>query len=587
MAKQLSLLKEFCATHRSAIVLIFVGVAVYANAFHNQMFWDDNDSILNNLYVHDWNYLLKYFTENLIAGAGFFSNFWRPILLSVFSLEWHLWDEWPAGYHFVSTAFHIANAILIFQILLTIFQKRRVAILTALIFLVHPLQTEAVTYIAGMADPLSVFFMLLGIHFFLKFRISKLLPTQNNFYFLSLLAYVLALMSKETAIIMPALIVIADFFLAREGAGQITFREKAKETAKAVWPFLLIAGLYMLLRATVLNFGDTFNLYGEATAYTSSFSIRLFTFFQVLTTYFGLLFWPMELHMERSVDMAASLFSLPVISGALIFLGLMALAFTQFKRYPILSFGILWFFIGLAPTSNILIPINGLIYEHWLYLPMVGVFLVVMWLGDLLAKKFNLQKAFLLIAVLFTVSLSVLTMGRNKDWRDPIIFYNKTLQYSPDSYRVINNLGMAYDDRKDYALAEATYRRAIAVASSSPVAYHNLGNTYQKMGRDDLAIENFKIAIRLNPKFFFSYNALAEIYLRDKNYKDARGVLESYLDYSDSKPNTLFLLAQIAVSQKDYRSALEYLNSALLIDPANETIRSTINDIRGLIVTVR
>ena len=586
MVNRLPLLKEFFNRHRSVITLAFIGFAIYANAFYNQMFWDDNDSILNNLYVHDWGYFLQYFSENLIAGAGFFSNFWRPMLLTVFSLEWHLWGGWPLGYHFVSTAFHIANAILIFRILHTLFQKYRVAILTALVFLVHPLQTESVTYIAGMADPLSVFFILLGIFFFLKFRASNVTLWKSRFYLLSLIMYALALMSKETAIIMPALLIISDFFLDR-GVEQIPFKERVRRIWNSAWPFLVIGGLYFLLRATVLNFGDTFNLYGEATAYTSSFSIRIFTFFQVITAYFGLLFWPVGLHMERSVDMATSFLSLPVISGALIFLGLIALAFTQFKRYPILSFGILWFFIGLVPTSNILIPINGLIYEHWLYLPMVGIFLIVIWLGEVLAEKYGVGKILLLIFLIFAIFLSVLTVERNKEWRAPVTFYNQTLSYSPESYRVINNLGMAYADQQEYALAETTYRRAIAVASSSPVAYHNLGNMYQKMGKIDLAIENFNTAIRRDPEFFFSYNALANLYVQEKNYAEARKVLEGYVDYSTSKPGTLFLLAQIAVVQKDYNSALAYLNSALLIDPANETIRSTIADIRGLIVTVR
>src|SRR3989338_6163762 len=548
MTKQLSLLKGFLGRDPAFILFIVVGFAIYANAFQNQMFWDDNDSILNNLYVHEWGYFMKYFRENLIAGAGFFSNFWRPILLSVFSLEWHLWGGWSAGYHFVSTAFHIANAILIFRILHTLFQKYRVAILTALIFLVHPLQTESVTYIAGMADPLSVFFILLGIFFFLKFRASDVTPWKSRFYLLSLLMYALALMSKETAIIMPALLIISDFFL-EKGVEQIPFKERMRRIWNSVWPFIVIAGLYMLLRATILNFCGKVKLYGEATAYTSSFSIRIFTFFQVITAYFGLLFWPVGLHMERSVDMATSFLSLPVISGALIFLGLIALAFTQFKRYPILSFGILWFFIGLVPTSNILIPINGLIYEHWLYLPMVGIFLIVIWLGEVLAEKYGVGKILLPIFLIFAIFLAVLTIERNKDWRDPITFYNQTLRYSPESYRVINNLGMAYADQQEYALAEATYRRAIDVASSSPVAYHNLGNTYQKIGKTDLAIENFNIAIRLDPKFFFSYNALAEIYLEEKNYAEARKVLEGYVDYSNSKPDTLFLLAQIAVAQ--------------------------------------
>ena len=583
MTKQLSLLKGFLGRYRAFILFIVVGFAIYANAFQNQMFWDDNDSILNNLYVHDWGYFLKYFTENLIAGAGFFSNFWRPILLSVFSLEWHLWGGWSAGYHFVSTAFHIANAILIFRILHTLFQKYRVAILTALIFLVHPLQTESVTYIAGMADPLSVFFILLGIFFFLKFRVSHVMLWKSKLYFLSLLMYVLALMSKETAIIMPALLVISDFFLERGAQEQISFKETLLRIWRTAWPFLVIGGLYILLRATVLNFGNTFNLYGEENAFTSNFDIRIFTFFRVLANYLGLLFWPLDLHMERGVEMATSLLSPSVIIGGLIFLGLSALAMSQFKRFPILSFGIFWFFIGLAPTSNILVPINGLIYEHWLYLPMIGIFLILMWLGELLALKYGLKNIFLLAMIVFAVFLSVLTMGRNRDWRNPITFYNQTLKYSPSSYRVINNLGMSYDEQKDYALAEITYKRAIAVSSSSPVAYHNLGNTYQKMGRIDLAIDNFNTAIKLDPKFYFSYNGLANIYLQDKDYKEARKVIEKYINYSGSKIETLFLLARIATLEKDYNSALAYLEKAQEINPQNKVIRSSVLELKKAI----
>ena len=583
MTKQLSLLKGFLGRYRAFILFIVVGFAIYANAFQNQTFWDDNDSILNNLYVHDWGYFLKYFTENLIAGAGFFSNFWRPILLSVFSLEWHLWGGWSAGYHFVSTSFHVANAVLLFLILSSLFRKRRVAVFTALIFLVHPLQTEAVTYIAGMGDPLSAFFMFLGIFFFVKFRTSKITAQKSVPYFLSLLMYALALMSKETAIVMPALIFIADFFLTSRNRKQITFRENIKAVGKTLWPFLVIGGLYILLRATVLNFGNTFNLYGEQNVFTSNFHIRIFTFFEVLTNYFALLFWPLGLHMERSVEVATSFFSPSVIIGGLIFLGLSALAVSQFKRFPILSFGILWFFIGLAPTSNILVPINGLIYEHWLYLPMIGIFVILVWLGELLALRYGLKNIFLLAMIIFAAFLSVLTINRNKDWRDPVTFYNQTLQYSPESYRVINNLGMAYDDRQDYALAEITYKRAIAVSSSSPVAYHNLGNTYQKIGKTNLAIESFNTAIKLDPKFYFSYNGLVNIYLQDKNYKEARRVLENYIGYSGSKLETLFLLAQIAVSQKDYDSALAYLERASEFDPTNQFVASSILDIKKVI----
>ncbi len=536
-----------------------------------------------NIYIKNWRYFPKFFSENLIAGAGLLSNYWRPILLSVFSLEWHLWRDWPVGYHFVNTSFHITNAILLFFILFHLFKKRWLAVITSLIFLIHPLQTEVVTYVSGLGDPLSVLFMFLGILFYLKFRISKKTSFRSYFYFLSLLMYILALLSKETAIVMPAFILIVDFFFLSCNQGKLSFKEKLKEIGKEILPFLILAGIYVLLRATSLNFINTFNLYNEENIFTSNFHIRLFTFFRILTIYFGLLFWPFNLHMERSVEIATSFFSPSVIFGGLMFLGLLALAFSQFKRFPVLSFGILWFFIGLAPTSNLVIPISGLLYEHWLYLPMVGIFLILVWLGEVLTKRYNLQKILIGILIAFLIFLSVLTIDRNRDWQDPITFYNQTLKYAPTSYRVINNLGMAYDDKDDYEQAEKTYQRAISLDPSNPVAYHNLGNTYRKTGEIDSAIENFKTAISLNPKFIFSSNALISLYLENKNYKEAREVLENYLDYSDSKIDTLFLLAQIAIEEKDFKAALSYLEKALAIDPRNQLIQISIGNIKNLI----
>lgn len=582
-------MKEFLFKESSKkyfIILLFVvlGFSLYANSFKNQMFWDDNDFVVNNQYIKDWQYFPEYFSQNVIAGSGLLSNYWRPALLTVYSIEWHIWGDWNVGYHFINTSFHIIDSILLFLILFYLFKKKYLALFTSLIFLAHPLQTEAVVYVSSLGDSLSVFFIFLGIFLFLKFRLSDIKPTRSLFYFVSLLMYPLALMSKETAIIMPALIFIVDFCLEYEKK-EHSFKKILKRIGKIIWPFITIAGIYILLRATSLDFINTFNLYNESNILTSSMYVRLLTFFGVLTTYFCLLFWPFNLHMERSINIATAFHSFPVIFGGIIFVLLIVLAFTKFKRWPILSFGILWFFIGLAPTSNIAVPINGLLYEHWLYLPMIGVFLVVVWLGELLAKKHNLQKVLLVIFILFFVFLSVLTIRRNIDWHNPIVFYNQTLKYSPNDYRVLNNLGMAYADNKDIEKAEEIYNRAISVSSSTPVAYHNLGNLYKEINKNYLAIENFNKAISIDPNFTFSYNALVNLYLKEKDYKNARLVLEKYLKNSGSKLDVFPLLVQIAVQEKDYNGALVYLNEALNIDPNNQDIKTAIYNIKNLIET--
>lgn len=579
-------LKKYFKEHRKTVLIfliVIIGFALYANSFGNKMFWDDDDSILKNQYIKDWQYIPKYFSENLIAGSGLLSNYWRPVLLGIFSIEWHLWEDWAQGYHFINASFHIAGAILLFFILLYVFKKRWLAFLTALIFLVHPLQTEAVTYVSGLGDPLSAFFVFSGIFFYLRFRISSRASLESAPYFLSLFGYILSLMSKETAIIAPFLIIISDFFFLMHSQKENSPKENLTKIGKAIWPFFVIAGAYIILRATLLNFQNTFNLYNEENIFTSNFSIRLFTFFRVLTVYFGLLFGPLNLHMERSVEIAVSPNSFSVIFGGFIFLGLLALAAIQFRRFPVLSFGVLWFFIGLAPVSNLMVPISGLLYEHWLYLPSIGIFLSLVWIGTAAAKKYNLEKIFGGIFIIFLIAFCALTLNRNKEWRDPVVFYNQTLKYAPTSYRVINNLGMAYADKGDNEEAEKTYKKAIAADPSNPVAYHNLGNVYRAIGKIDLAIENFNAAIRHDPKFSFSYNALASLYLESKNYHQARKILESYIDYSQSKIDTLFLLAQVAAEEKDFNAALDYLEKALALDPQNQLIKTSIIQVKNLI----
>jgi len=220
--------------------------------------------------------------------------------------------------------------------------------------------------------------------------------------------------------------------------------------------------------------------------------------------------------------------------------------------------------------------------EHWLYLPIIGVALILVWMGTVTIESRTFLKGPLLaIFIAAAVLLSIRTIARNREWRDPITFYNQTLQYAPNSYRIVNNLGMAYADAEDHEKAEKMYERAIALDSTNPVAYHNLGNIYKELGERELAISNFQTAIGLDPEFFFSYNALADLYLKEGNYREVRKVFESYLEYSPSKVDVLILLANIATKEEDLEGALAYLEEALLLDPSNATIRAAMVKLRS------
>ena len=156
------------------------------------------------------------------------------------------------------------------------------------------------------------------------------------------------------------------------------------------------------------------------------------------------------------------------------------------------------------------------------------------------------------------------------------------LKYAPNSYRVINNLGMAYADVGDYKEAEKIYSRAIALNQYNPVAYHNLGNTYKATGERELAEKYFLIAIEKSPGFSFSYKALVQLYLENGQYKKARQILERYLNHTSLRLDVLFMLACIAVEENNLDLALRYLEDALNIDVKNKNIKEFIVNVRKL-----
>ena len=553
---QLPTFKKMTWFQLAALLVIAVGFLAYVNTLPNGMFWDDDDFILNNRYIQDLGNWPKYFTENMIAGAGLNSNYWRPALQLVFAVEYRLWGAWTPGFHAVNMAGHILAAILLLGLLQRLFKNKFLSLATALIFLLHPVQVEAVSYVNSFGDSLSVIFILGGLHAYMRWRESGRPAHDSGWFFSALGAYLIALMSKETAIVMPGLVFLIDWIVIKESL----WRPKLAKIFGGLWAFLAMLGGYVLLRATVLNFNNTFNIYHEQNVFTGSFYVRLLTFFKVLWLYAAVIFWPVDLHMERSpaIGFVTSPFNWQVGAGVIIF-GLLLAALVYFwKKSPAISFGLGWFFIGLSITSNLAVPVSGLMYEHWLYLPLAGFALAILTAGTLIFKSSRLQKIGLVILLIFLIGFLMQTVRRNFDWRDPVIFYQQTLRYAPQSYRLLNNLGMEYADLGEYSQAIIYYRRAAENDPGNPVAFHNLANSYGAQGNFAEAEKNYRQALELDPKFLFSYNSLAALYFQHKKYPEAFAVLEKLLDRSTSPGPLLYQMIQIAVGLKDLDRAGRY-----------------------------
>ena len=492
------------------LILVIAGFFVYFNSFSNQLFWDDDDGITNNAYIKDFSYFPKYFSENLIAGSGQISNYWRPLTLLSFAIDYHLFGLNPAGYHFANLLWHIIAAWLVYLLFYKLSRRSWLSFWPALIFLVHPLQTEAVTYVSGRADPMAAVFVLLSLLAYVIYRQKK----QKLFLGLSLLSFLMALLNKEQSIMLPALIFIVEFFFFFD-------KRQWRRSLILFLPFALISLIYFLIRIYFLNFNDLLAGVNYVGGYDNSLKTRLLTFTYVFIKFLALLFAPFKLHMAYEIIPVTSFFSWSVGVFILTIAVFAYIIKKYWTRDKLLVFGLAWFLILLLPRTNI-ISINRPLYEHWLYLPLAGFWLALI----LLVEKLKINKKISLAVLIALISFfSFLTIRRNFDWHDPITFYEKNLKYTPNSYIQHNNLGMAYASAGRHQEAIKEYQTAISLADIYPQVHYNLGNSLASLNNLKEAEKEYYKAIKISPSFSLPYLNLLKLAILDQNKAKLQDIL--------------------------------------------------------------
>lgn len=516
------------------LILCLVTCITYISSMFNPFIWDDEQFIYKNVHVLTFN-LPAIITKNTIDGAGDISNYYRPLTTLSFAFDHAIWGLQPFGFHFTNIILHIATAVLVAVVLYVLTKRKVMSFLIALIFAVHPLQTEAVTYINSRGDSLSAFFGLLSaLCFWLyihkkkySYMLYNIKVTIHTFWFCaaSSIFYICSIFSKEIGIVTLALLVcialktIFDdvFTMKKMTIKKILTQNKASSLLLC---FLICVAIgYLILRDTILNFNNSFDFYSDHSLYSESMLVRLATFSRVLWTYWSLMLVSYPLHMERSQNIITSIFSFwPIVTTATIVVLLcLALYRLLYKKSTNAMIGMVWFFALLIPVSGI-VPINGILYEHWLYLPLVGFFLFI---ADVLS--FLPPRILAWLALAMCTIFSILTIRQNYIWGDEIRFYEYTLTHA-QTQRLYNNLGMSYAARAKYDKALAAYTKALSFGLDHPSLYHNIGNTYVALEQSDQAIYYYEKALTIQPTFFHSYIPLISLYVKEKKIDMARKI---------------------------------------------------------------
>ncbi len=494
----------------SIFILCFVGIVIYSNTFNSSFHFDDFTAIVSNLRVR---HLAEMFTTN------------RSLTFLSFTFNYYLNGLNVFGYHLFNLIVHLGAAIMIWWfVILTLsmpaMKRERIAnhsgliaLFTGLVFVTHPIQTQAVTYIVQRATSMATLFYLASMNLYIKSRLLKYEKRgeviQIFCYLGSLITGGMAMLSKETAATLPLMIIFYEFCF---------IKEKKDINWKPLIFFILVSVFFVILGARPEALLDTLkNLKG---AYQWRY---LLTQFRVMVTYIRLFFIPANQNLDYDYPIAKGLMAPSMFASIFLLVVILLVAIRIFSKYRLVSFGIFWFFIASLPYL-IILPVKDVIAEHKLYLPMVGcsIFLVAA-IYYLFSYIFNKKAGRKLIAVLCAVIAvySVLTYKRNFVWKDEFTLWNDVVHKSPHKARAYNNRGFAYVNKGDLESAIADFSRAIQIQPDDFSAYNNLANIYDKKGSLDEAIAYYTKAIKINPHNAEIYNNRANMYAKKDNLNGA------------------------------------------------------------------
>ena len=503
------------------IIFCCLGIVIYSNSFGASFHFDDELSIISNLSI-----------RNLANLKGIW-NFWPTRFLTCLSiaLNYHFQKFNVFGYHLFNLLIHLVSTILVWWfVLLTLStpkikqqkisqQANLIAFFAGLIFLTHPIQTEAVTYIIQRATSLAALFYLACLNLYIKSRLleyEKPASRISKFYYLgSLILAVMAMFTKEMAITLPLMVLLYEYSF---------LKTKKNIDWKKIAPFLitlLIIPLTMLITKSA-NLMEM-RLESEPSPGISPGNYLL-TQFQVIVTYIRLIFLPINQNLDYDYPVAKSLLESPTLTSLLFLAIILFIAIRIFSKYRLVSFAIFWFFLTLLPESSI-IPIKDLIFEHRLYLPMVGFsFFLVIVLYYLFAKK-SLGLLVAVLVILITC-YSILTYKRNFIWKDEFSLWNDVIRKSPWKARAYSERGNAYKNKGNLEQAISDYNKALEIDPNYANAYNNRGITYLNKGNFEQALFDCNKAIQLDPKSAFS------CYNRGNTYKKKGNLEQAISDYS-------------------------------------------------------
>jgi protein O-mannosyl-transferase len=583
-------------------LLALLGFLIYSNTFNVPFQFDDDAYVVNNPAIRDFSTFLtpqEITTGNTLSPTGI-----PPALRSAFltrilgylslAINYRLHGLDVTGYHLVNLLLHILNAWLLYLILTHTFGRRPLPgreikdetlsplpLIAALLFLCHPIQTHAVTYITSRFVLLAAFFSLLSLASYIRYRTSAAGTGRFTFLALSLLSAVAGMMTKEFTFTLPFLIAMYEFSFF---AGSL--REHLRKIAPLWLTLPVIPLLIFIQQGSITALDSTMRTITAADSSHISRIDYLLTQFRVIVLYLRLLIFPVGQNVDHDIPVQHSLATPEVLGSFLLLLALLSWAGHRYwlslrsgaaPESRIIPFGIVWFFMALSVESSI-IPLGELSAEYRLYLPSVGIIMAVTYLGGAAAVRFSLNRTlFNAIATLLIIALGGATLLRNRVWQSEISLWRDAAMKSPAKVRPHQNLALYYGIKGRLDEARRELERAISIEPRNFELHNNLGIIYRQQGEFARAIREYQLVLQLEPADAMARYNLGNIYLAQGRYDDALRAYGECLriipEYDELHNN----IGIVHIKTGHFKDAFREFETALRLNPDNMNARRNLD----------
>lgn len=535
---------------RTAILLIIaIGLFIYFIVLRNNfILGDDEDQIINHIQVHSLVNIPRFFFESTYYRQETnqsYGLFYRPLMISAYTLLYSVFGPNPRMFHLVQLLLHITNAIIVFYLLISFFPEL-LSFIIALIFLVHPINSETVVHSANLQDILFFLFGSLALLTILKRKINIYQPKA---IFLFSLCLLLSVFSKETGIAFALLSLVYVFLFDKR---------RIRIVAIAVAIVLLLYSIFRFLLAHV-GFGES----AISRISHADLFIRMLNIPSIIIKYISTFMFPLRLETAQlwiieKADMSGFYFPLLIIAILIvlwIFVGI-KIRRSNKKILPIYVLFSVWFLTGISLHLQI-IPLDVTVAERWFYFPIVGLLgMIASTYYALFYRQTALRKACIIMCLLIIILFSVRTFLRVRDWSDSLTLFTRELQTSPHNYLIENNLGTLYLQDKQYEKA----RPYIADSVKQYPYLENLNNmailfAHDKNYRE--ANEYFTLALQHGSSYLVYKNYANFLLYIAKDYPGAYRVADRGIGFYPTGSELYLIRAQVNYHNGNSTKALK------------------------------